>query len=353
MGTKTKELQDPHQEKNHNLKISNNSSNFTYFLPEPIKTTNYECGLVEIKLPSIEFKEKSIMKLLEIEFYNDQIGISVNVQDVLDEIDKCVKINDLKYINYKKKIESIIIKLDSKNYNLSLIGNDEYMHLLDAIELLLKILKEDKPETSSIMETVTNWELHKLFEENQSENSKLINIVKKWEDNVYEANQKKELKFISTEFLNTSDLIDGLTEFASKNHQLIEFEINSGQFVIKPNQKTSLKFKNFQNFAHDLIQVQKSSDDKQLVFKLINKREKHENKIKVFCDIICNKYEKNILKTIFLNGSTYFEFENPTYYPIQLSSINRIDIKILNTKLEPVVLNSTEPIEILINIKKK
>ena len=203
------------------------------------------------------------------------------------------------------------------------------------------------------METVTNWELHKLFEENQSENSKLINIVKKWEDNVYEANQKKELKFISTEFLNTSDLIDGLTEFASKNHQLIEFEINSGQFVIKPNQKTSLKFKNFQNFAHDLIQVQKSSDDKQLVFKLINKREKHENKIKVFCDIICNKYEKNILKTIFLNGSTYFEFENPTYYPIQLSSINRIDIKILNTKLEPVVLNSTEPIEILINIKKK
>ena len=196
MGTKTKELQDPHQEKNHNLKISNNSSNFTYFLPEPIKTTNYECGLVEIKLPSIEFKEKSIMKLLAIEFYNDQIGISVNVQDVLDEIDKCVKINDLKYINYKKKIESIIIKLDSKNYNLSLIGSDEYIQLLDAIELLLKILKEDKPETSSIMETVTNWELHKLFEENKSENSKLINIVKKWEDNVYEANQKKEVKFI-------------------------------------------------------------------------------------------------------------------------------------------------------------
>ena len=133
---------------------------------------------------------------------------------------------------------------------------------------------------------------------------------------------------------------------------MIEFEVNSRRFIIKPNQRTSLKFKNFQNFAPDLIQVQKSSDDKQMVT-LINKREKHENKIKVFCDIICNKYEKNILKTIFLNGSTYFEFENPTYYPIQLSSINRIDIKILNTKLEPVVLNSTESFEILINIKKK
>ena len=86
---------------------------------------------------------------------------------------------------------------------------------------------------------------------------------------------------------------------------------------------------------------------------MINKREKHENKIKVFCDIICNKYEKNILKTIFLNDSKFYEFENPTYYPIHLSSINRIDIKILNTKLEPVVFNSTELIEILINIKKK
>ena len=58
MRTKTKELQDPHQEKNHNLKIINDSSNFTYFLPEPIKTSNFECALVEIKLPSIEFKEK-------------------------------------------------------------------------------------------------------------------------------------------------------------------------------------------------------------------------------------------------------------------------------------------------------
>jgi len=164
---------------------------------------------------------------------------------------------------------------------------------------------------------------------------------------------KNDLKLMSADFFNNSELIDTLTEFVSKNHQMIEFEMNSGQYIIKPNQKTSLKFKNFKNFAHDLIQVQKSSDDKQLVFKLINKREKHENKIKVFCDIICNKYEKNILKTIFLNGSTYFEFENPTYYPIQLSSINRIDIKILNTKLEPVVSNSTEPFEILINLKKK
>ena len=185
------------------------------------------------------------------------------------------------------------------------------------------------------------------------ENSKLIEIVKKWEDNVHDVSIKKELEFISTDLFNNSDLIDALTEFVSKNHQMIEFEMNSGRFIIKPNQKTSLKFKNFQNFAPDLIQVQKSSDDKQMVFTLINKPEKHENKIKVFCDIICNKYEKNILKTIFLNGSTYFEFENPTYYPIQLSSINRIDIKILNTKLEPVVFNSTEPIEILINIKKK
>ena len=42
------------------------------------------------------------MKLLEIEFNNDQMGISAYVQDVLDEIDKCVKINDLKYRNYKK-----------------------------------------------------------------------------------------------------------------------------------------------------------------------------------------------------------------------------------------------------------
>ena len=37
----------------------------------------------------------------------------------------------------------------------------------------------------------------------------------------------------------------------------------------------------------------------------------------------------------------------------KMFEINRIDIKILNTKLEPVVLNSTYPIEILINIKKK
>ena len=50
MRTKTKELQDPHQEKNHNLKIINDSSNFTFFLPEPIKTSNFECALVEIKL---------------------------------------------------------------------------------------------------------------------------------------------------------------------------------------------------------------------------------------------------------------------------------------------------------------
>ena len=87
---------------------------------------------------------------------------------------------------------------------------------------------------------------------------------------------------------------------------------------------------------------------------MIDKREKlKKNKINFFCDIINNKYEKNILKTIFLNAYTFYEFENPTYYPIQLSSINRIDIKILNTKLEPIELNSTEPFEILINIKKK
>ena len=65
------------------------------------------------------------------------------------------------------------------------------------------------------------------------------------------------------------------------------------------------------------------------------KREKLENiKIKMFCNIINNKYEKNILKTIFLNGSTFYEFENPTYYPIQLTSINRIDIKLLIRKNE-------------------
>ena len=156
MRTKTKELQDPHQEKNHNLKIFNHSSNFTYFLPEPIKTLNYECALVEIKLPSIEFKEKKIEnKLLEIEFYNDRMGISANIQDVLDEIENCIKINESKSINYKKKIESIILKLDSKNYNLRLIGDDEYIQLLDSIEKLLNLLKEDKPETSNVIQTVT------------------------------------------------------------------------------------------------------------------------------------------------------------------------------------------------------
>ena len=60
MRTKTKELQDPHQEKNHNLKISSNSSNLTYFLPEPIKTTNNECGLVEIKSPKLNLKKKRL-----------------------------------------------------------------------------------------------------------------------------------------------------------------------------------------------------------------------------------------------------------------------------------------------------
>ena len=344
--TKTKELQDPHQEKNHNLKIINDSSNFTYFLPEPIKTSNYECALVEIKLPSIEFKEKK--NILEIEFYNDRMGISENVQDVLDEIDKCITINDLKSKNNKKKIESIILKLDSKNYNLSLIGDDEYIQLLDAIEKLLKLLK---PETSKLI--FTKWEIPKLFEENKPENSNLIEIVTKWEDNVHQMANKNDLKLISTDFFNNSDLIDTLTEFVSKNDQMIEFEMNSGQFILKSNPKTSLKFKNFTNLASDLIHEQKSSDDKQLVIKLIKKREKHENKIKVFCNIINNKYEKNILKTIFLNDSKFYEFENPTYYPIQLSSINRIDIKILNTKLEPVVLNSTESFEILIYIKKK
>ena len=353
MGTKTKELQDPHQEKNHNLKITNISSNFTYFLPEPLKTNNYECGLVEIKFPSIEFKEKKIIQLLEIEFYNDRMGISANVQDVLDEIHKCFKINDLKSINYKKKIESIILKLDSKNYNLSLIGDDEYIQLLDAIETLLKLLKEDKPENSKLIEIVTKWELHKLFEDNKPENSKLIEIVTKWEDNVYQMNNKNDLKLISTEIFNNSDMIDTLTDFVSKNNQMIEFEMNSGQFLIKTNQKTTLKFKNFKNFAPYMIDVQKSSDDNQLVIKLIKKRERLENTINVFCNIINNKYEPNLLKTIFLNDSTFYEFENPTYFPINLTSINRIDIKILNSNLEPVILNSTAPFEILLNIKKK
>jgi len=280
MGTKTKELQDPHQEKNHNLKIYNTSSKFTFFLPEPIKTTNYECGLVEIKFPSIEFKEKKIEnKLLEIEFYNDRMGISANVQDVLDEIVKCIKFNDLKSINYKKKIESIILKLDSKNYNLSLIGDDEYIQLLDAIEKLLKLLKEDKPENSKLIEIVTKWELHKLFEENKHENSKLIEIVTKWEDNVYQMTNKKYLKLISTEIFNNSDLIDTLTDFVSKKNEMIEFEMNSGQFLLKTNQNTSLKFKNFVNFAPDMIQVQKSLDDKPLLIKLIKKRENVEKNI--------------------------------------------------------------------------
>ena len=216
-------LQDPHKEKNHNLKISGNSSNFTYFLPEPIKTTNYECGLVEIKFPTIEFEEKKIMKLLKIEFYNDEMGISSNVQDVLDEIEKCLKLKNM------KRIESIILKLDSKNYNLSLIGMDEEVHLFETIENLLKLLTKDKPETSNLIESVTNWELHKLFEEKKHENSKLIEIVKKWEDNVHDVSIKKELEFISTDLFNNSDLIDALTEFVSKNHQMIEFEMNSGR----------------------------------------------------------------------------------------------------------------------------
>ena len=75
------------------------------------------------------------------------MGISANIQDVLDEIENCIKINESKSINYKKKIESIILKLDSKNYNLRLIGDDEYIQLLDSIEKLLNLLKEDKPET--------------------------------------------------------------------------------------------------------------------------------------------------------------------------------------------------------------
>ena len=36
------------------------------------------------------------------------MGISAVVQDVLDEIHKCFKNNDLKSINYKMKIESKI-----------------------------------------------------------------------------------------------------------------------------------------------------------------------------------------------------------------------------------------------------
>ena len=59
---------------------------------------------------------------------------------------------------------------------------------------------------------------------------------------MYEANQKEKLKLISTEFFNTSDFINALTKIVSKNYQIIEIEINSGQFILKPNQRTSLKF---------------------------------------------------------------------------------------------------------------
>ena len=45
--------------------------------------------------------------------------------------------------------------------------------------------------------------------------------------------------------------------------------------------------------------------------------------------------------------------ENKIYKKIFQFNINRIDIKILNTKFEPVILNSTAPFEILLNIKKK
>ena len=186
------------------------------------------------------------------------MGISENVQDVLDEIDKCITINDLNSKINKKKFESIILKLDSKNYNLSLIGDDEYIQLLDAIEKLLKLLK---PETSKLI--FTKWEIPKLFEENKPENSDLIEIVTKWEDNVHQMANKNVLKLISTDFFNNSDLIDTLTEFVSKNDQMIEFEMNSGQFILKSNPKTSLKFKKFTNLASDLIHVKKSSDDKQ------------------------------------------------------------------------------------------
>ena len=91
------------------MKISNNSSNLTYLLSEPIKTTKYECRLVEIKFPTIEFKEKKIEKLFTIEFYNDDMGISAHVQDVLDKIEKCMKLKNM------KRIESIFLNLDSKN----------------------------------------------------------------------------------------------------------------------------------------------------------------------------------------------------------------------------------------------
>ena len=57
---------------------------------------------------------------------------------------------------------------------------------------------------------------------------------------------KNDLKLISTDFINNSDLIDTLTEIVSKNDQMIEFEMNSGQFILKSNPKTSLKLKNLQ-----------------------------------------------------------------------------------------------------------
>ena len=58
--------------------------------------------------------------------------VNTNVQDVLDEIEKCLKLNI-------KRIEPIILNLDPKSYNLSLIGMDEKVHMFEAIENLLKL----------------------------------------------------------------------------------------------------------------------------------------------------------------------------------------------------------------------
>ena len=80
----------------------------------------------------------------------------------------------------KTKNETIILNLDSKNHNLSLIEMDEEVHLFEAIENLHKLWTKDIPETSNLIESVTNWELLKLFENKKHENSKLIEIVKKW-----------------------------------------------------------------------------------------------------------------------------------------------------------------------------
>ena len=84
---KTRELHDPQEEKNYNLKISNDypvegntSSSFTYLLNDPINSTIYECGLVELKIPSVELiKIEDERDLLNLEFYNSNKGYGNNI----------------------------------------------------------------------------------------------------------------------------------------------------------------------------------------------------------------------------------------------------------------------------------